>query len=124
LQAAATAAFNWSLTSSLESYIRFTVQHVGSSFTQLADQEDNFGVILDPALQVDGDNTARLIDLGGVNVDRIDFGAELPAYDIGNLRWGIRADRWEGSLYVNNLWDERAFLSIDRERNRSAHVGK
>ena len=54
---------------------------------------------------------------------RFPFNAELPSYDIGNLRWGIRTDRWEGSLYVNNLWDERAFLSVDRERGRSARVG-
>ncbi len=123
LQAAATAAYNWSLSDRLESYVRFTAQHVGSSFTQLADQEPGFGVILNPALQQPNDGTARLIDLGGVNVDQIDFGAELPSYDIGNLRWGIRSDSWEASLYVNNLWDERAFLSIDRERNRSARVG-
>jgi iron complex outermembrane receptor protein len=123
LQAAATAAYTWSLSTSLESYLRLTVQHVGSSFTQLADQENGFGVILDPSLQQPGDGTARLIDLGAVNVDRIDFGAELPSYDIGNLRWGVRSDVWEASLYVNNLWDERAFLSVDRERNRSARVG-
>ena len=30
---------------SLHSYVRFTVQHVGSSFTQIADQEPNFGLI-------------------------------------------------------------------------------
>ena len=45
LQAAATVAFNWGLGNSLESYVRFTAQHVGSSFTQLADQEPNFGLI-------------------------------------------------------------------------------
>ena len=26
-------------------------------------------------------------------------------------------------MFVNNLFDERAFLSIDRERGRSARVG-
>jgi iron complex outermembrane recepter protein len=26
-------------------------------------------------------------------------------------------------VFVNNLFDERAFLSIDRERGRSARVG-
>jgi iron complex outermembrane receptor protein len=122
LQAAATAAFTWSLTPALESYVRFTAQHVGSSYTQLADQEAGFGVISNapgaPPL------AARLIDLGGVPPGTtIEFDTELPAYDVGNLRWGIRADRWEASLYINNLWDERAFLSIDRERNRSARVG-
>ena len=53
----------------------------------------------------------------------IEFDPELPSYDIANLRWGIRTDRWEGGLFVNNLFDERAFLSVDRERGRSARVG-
>ena len=122
LQAAASAAYNWRLSTSLESYVRFTVQHVGSSFTQLADQEDGFGFISNaPGAPA---NSARLIDLGGIPAGlTIPFDAELPEYDIGNLRWGIRTDSWEAALFVNNLWDERAFLSVDRERNRSARVG-
>ena len=35
----------------------------------------------------------------------------------------MRSDTWEAGLFVNNVWDERAFLSIDRERGRSARVG-
>jgi iron complex outermembrane receptor protein len=122
LQAAGTAAYNWNLTDSLHSYLRLTVQHVGSSFTQLADQEPNFGLISNDPLRPAG--SARLIQLGGVpaNTD-VNFDAELPSYDIGNLRWGIGSDTWEAALFVNNLWDERAFLSIDRERGRSARVG-
>jgi len=34
------------------------------------------------------------------------------AYDIGNLRFGLESDRWTGSIFVNNLWDERADLFI------------
>jgi iron complex outermembrane recepter protein len=124
LQAAATAAYHWSLSPSLESYVRLTFQHVGSSYTQLADQEAGFGLIRDwPGGVNPGDGSARLIDMGAVNVDLIEFDGELPSYDIGNLRWGVRADRWEASLFVNNLFDERAFLSVDRERGRSARVG-
>jgi iron complex outermembrane receptor protein len=122
LQAVATLAYNWALTSSLESYVRFTGQHVGSSFTQLADQEANFGVISNAANAPAG--SARLINFGGIPANTtIDFDAELPSYEIANLRWGIRADRWEGGVFVNNLFDERAFLSVDRERGRSARVG-
>jgi outer membrane receptor protein involved in Fe transport len=107
--------------SSLESYVRFTVQYVGSSFTQLGDEEPNFGLIsgLDPR----PGGSARLIDLGNVDVTNIEFDPELPSYAIGNLRWGVTSDKWEAALYVNNLWDERAFLSVDRERGRSARVG-
>jgi iron complex outermembrane receptor protein len=122
LQAVATLGYNWSLSSSLESYLRFTVQHVGDSYTQIADQEANFGLISNDPGRPAG--SARLIDLGGIpaNTD-IAFSALLPEYDIGNLRCGVRTDRWEGAFYVNNLWDERTFTSIDRERGRSARVG-
>jgi outer membrane receptor protein involved in Fe transport len=34
------------------------------------------------------------------------------AYEIGNLRFGLESDRWTGSIFVNNLWDERADLFI------------
>jgi iron complex outermembrane receptor protein len=119
LQAALTGGYTWGMGSSLESYVRLTLQHVGSSYTQLADQEPNFGLITSR----DVPGAARLIPFGGVTVTDIPFEAELPSYDIGNLRWGIRSDRWEGSVYVNNLWDERAYLSVDRERGRSARVG-
>lgn len=34
------------------------------------------------------------------------------AYDIGNFRFGLESDRWTGSIFVNNLWDERADLFI------------
>ena len=130
LQAVANLAYNWSMTPSIESYVNFTFQHVGSSYTQLADQEPNFGLISNSPTRPAG--SARLINLGGVDSDpntpgaqgvAIAFGAMLPSYEIGNLRWGIRTDRWEGALFVNNIWDESAYLSIDRERGRSARVG-
>ncbi|HEY6123431.1 MAG TPA: TonB-dependent receptor [Steroidobacteraceae bacterium] len=122
LQAAASVAYNWSMSDSLTSYVRLTLQHVGSSYTQLADQEPNFGLISNSATRPPG--SARLINLGGIPSNTtIAFDAELPAYDIANLRWGIGTDSWEAALFVNNLWDELAFLSIDRERGRSARVG-
>jgi iron complex outermembrane receptor protein len=121
LQAAASMTYNFPL-ASLESYVRFTISHIGSSYTQLADQEPNFGIISNAAGRPPG--SARLINLGGIPADTtIAFDAELPAYEIANLRWGFGSDAWEGAVFVNNLFDERAFLSIDRERGRSARVG-
>jgi len=120
LQAAGTLAYNFPL-ASRESYVRLTVQHVGSSYTQLADQESDFGLISNSGTRPG--NSARLINFGGIPPNtNIEFDPELPAYDIANLRWGIRSDTWEGSVYVNNLFDERAFTSLDRERGRSARV--
>jgi iron complex outermembrane recepter protein len=121
LQAVASAQFNWNMASAFENYLRFTIQHVGSSYTQLADQEANFGLISSSPTRPPG--SARLIGYGAPNVTNIEFDAELPSYEIGNLRFGFRADRWDAAVFINNLWDERAFLSIDRERGRSARVG-
>lgn len=121
LQAVATLAYNFPMAST-ESYVRLTVQHVGSSYTQLADQEANFGLISNSPTRPPG--SARLIDFGGIPANtNIAFDAELPAYEIANLRWGFTADSWEGSVFINNLFDERAQLSLDRERGRSARVG-
>ncbi len=122
LQAAATVAYNFPL-SSFESYVRLTAQHVGSSYTQIADQEPGFGFISNDPNAPAG--SAALIDnMGGVPANTtIEFDPELAAYDIANIRWGIRADRWEAALFVNNVFDERAFLSLDRERGRRARVG-
>jgi iron complex outermembrane recepter protein len=122
IQAVATLAYNWAMTTSMESYVRLTAQHVGSSYTQLADQEPNFGVISNSPTAPPG--SARLINFGGIAPNTtVNFGAQLPDYDIANLRWGFRTDGWEAGVFINNVTDERAFLSVDRERGRSARVG-
>jgi iron complex outermembrane receptor protein len=123
LQAAASAGFTWAMSANVESYVRLVYQYVGSSYTQLADQEPNFGLLVSEDRLADFPGAALLIDMGNLSVDRIDFDPELPSYDMANLRWGFSTDRWEASVFVNNLWDERAFLSLDRERGRSARVG-
>ena len=107
---------------SLESYVRFTVQYVGSSFTQLGDQEPNFGLISNSAARPPG--SARLIDLG--DVDRAPTSSSMRSCRRTRSATCAGASaRIAGkpALFVNNLWDERAFLSVDRERGRSARVG-
>jgi iron complex outermembrane receptor protein len=122
LQAAATVAYNWAMGSALESYVRLTGQYVGDSYTQLADQEPGYGIITNVASPPAG--AAALIQLGGVPANTtINFNPNLPSYELINLRWGIKADRWEAAVFINNLADERAFLSLDRERGRRARVG-
>ena len=54
---------------------------------------------------------------------RFTFDPLLPAYDIGNLRFGVRGDDWEAALFVNNVADENALLGLDQERGRVARVG-
>jgi iron complex outermembrane receptor protein len=119
LQAAASATYSWPWSTTLDGYVNFTVQHVGSSYTQLADQEPGFGEL--STTPSGGQGLIR--GFGSPSITEFNFDAELPDYQIGNLRLGVRSDQWELAAYVNNLWDERAFLSIDRERGRSARVG-
>jgi iron complex outermembrane receptor protein len=47
----------------------------------------------------------------------------MPAYDFLNLRVGVRHGRWDASIYCNNLTDENALLSLDRERGTEARIG-
>jgi iron complex outermembrane receptor protein len=114
-QAAASVTYSWPWSSALNGYATFTAQHVGSSFTQLADQEPPFGQL--------GNGGPGFITYGDPTITSFAFPTELPSYDIGNLRVGVKGDQWELAGYVNNLWDERAFLSLDRERGSRARVG-
>jgi iron complex outermembrane receptor protein len=119
VQGAASVTYSWPWTSGLNGYANFTAQYVGSSFTQLADQEAPFGQ-LD---SIPGNAVPDFIPFGLPTINSFAFPTELPSYEIGNLRVGVRGDQWEGALFVNNLWDERALLSLDRERGSRARVG-
>jgi len=45
-----------------------------------------------------------VVAAGGVQVQK--------AYDTGDLRIGLEADNWSASLFVDNIWDERANLFL------------
>ncbi|MEP7243008.1 MAG: TonB-dependent receptor [Gammaproteobacteria bacterium] len=113
VQAAGSVTYSWPWSSGLNSYATFTVQYVGSSFTQLADQEPPFGTI----------SGGSFIQYGNPTINSFTFPTELPSYDIGNFRVGVKGDEWELAAFMNNVWDERAFLSLDRERGSRARVG-
>ena len=115
-QASLTAQFNFPFSASMDGFVSFTGQYVGSSFTQLADQEPPFGCVGCPG-------APGFFAFGNPTISSFTFNPELPSYEIGNLRFGARTQSWEAALYVNNLWDERAFLSLDRERGSRARVG-
>ncbi|HWK50857.1 MAG TPA: TonB-dependent receptor, partial [Steroidobacter sp.] len=115
-QAAATATYNWSFTPSMDGFVNLTYQHVGSSYTQLADQEPPTGC-------VGCAGAPGSFEFGAPTILQFTFEPELPSYDIGNLRFGVKTSAWEAAAFVNNLWDERALLSLDRERGFRARVG-
>ena len=115
-QAAATATYTWPFSSTLEGFANFTFQHVGSSYTQLADQEPPTGC-------VGCAGAPGFFTFGAPTISQFTYPAELDSYELGNLRFGVKSDVWEAAAFVNNLWDERAFLSLDRERGTRARVG-
>ncbi len=118
-QAVGSVGYTLPLPSDRNFFAIATVQYVGSSFSQFENEEPGFGSIGGSA-----PNAARLIGYGGpLTTGQINFNPELPSYSIGNLRLGLKNERWEAALYCNNLWDETARLALDYERGRSARVG-
>ena len=70
-----------------------------------------------------GAGAPGFFNFGAPTISQFTFDPELPSYELGNLRLGVRSGSWEAAAFVNNLWDERAFLSLDRERGTRARVG-
>jgi iron complex outermembrane receptor protein len=114
LQLAASAFYNFPVgDSGTEGFFGVTFQHVGSRFTQLADQENN------PRTFGHG------LTFGGAPVAAsTTLDLELPDYQVVNLRAGIETDGGlDVHVYVNNLFDENPILSFDRERGGRARLG-
>ena len=113
LQLAATANYTVPVSADAEALFGVTFQHVGSRYSQPSDQENN------PRSFVSGlpfggatGNEATIVDL------------RLPSYQMINLNAGIEWTNGLGVLvYVNNLLDENALLSFDRERGGRARLG-
>jgi iron complex outermembrane recepter protein len=120
-QAAAYAGFTQPLSGAKDFFANFTVQYVGSSFSQFENEEPGWGEICSGC---NNPNAAGLRAFGGpLSINSFTFDPELPSYTIGNLRFGLKTDRWQAALYVNNIWDETARLALDYERGRAARVG-
>jgi outer membrane receptor protein involved in Fe transport len=109
-QIAATASYTFPIATH-EGFFAATFQHVGSRFTQPSDQEGN------PRSFVSG------LAFGGASgMDATVLNLELPSYQIMNLTAGINFEDWELLVYANNLFDENALLSFDRERGGRARL--
>lgn len=114
-QASAAATYQWTVNQSWLGYLTGTYQHVGSRFTQFSDYAAGFGTV---------NLTSFPNDIGGpYTQNTFTFDPELPAYDLINLRFGLVIGQWDAALYVNNVTDETALLSLDRERGTLARVG-
>jgi len=112
LQFTASLTYNFNL-AGRESYATASVQHVGSRFTQPSDQENNPRTFVhNLPFQGAPATAATTLDL------------ELPKYNLVNLSAGMDFERgFSAILYVNNVTDEKALLSFDRERGGRARLG-
>jgi iron complex outermembrane receptor protein len=112
VQFTASVTYNFNLMQR-PSYVTASWQYVGSRFTQPSDQEDNprtFAHSL-PFLGAPA-SAATTLDL------------ELPKYNLVNLSAGMDFQRgFSAIVYVNNVTDEKALLSFDRERGGRARLG-
>lgn len=112
-QLTASGSYEWDLASGTTAFIAGSFQHVGSRFTQPADQENN------PRTFVHGLPFGGAPANASTTVDLL-----LPDYQLVNISTGVEFD---GGLsftaYVNNVFDENALLSFDRERGGRARLG-
>ena len=111
-QFTASATYNFKLMNR-DSYVSASWQYVGSRFTQPSDQEDN------PRTFVHG-----LPFLGAPASAATTLDLELPSYNLVNLSWGMDFEKgFSAVLYANNVTNEKALLSFDRERGGRARLG-
>jgi iron complex outermembrane recepter protein len=113
-QLAAAATYQWQVRSGSLAYVTGTLQHIGSRFTQVGDQD--LGTL--DLLSFEPNTIGAPLTASTFTYD-----PELPDYTILNLRVGLRRAKWDVAAYLNNVTDERAFLSFDRERGTRARIG-
>lgn len=112
-QLSASGSYEFPVSDSASAYLSASFQHVGTRYTQPADQENN------PRTFVHGlpfggapANAATTVDL------------KLPDYQLVNLSAGVDFENGLSLIaYINNVFDENALLSFDRERGGRARLG-
>jgi iron complex outermembrane receptor protein len=130
IQVSAAATYGWTVGAGSRAFVGGSFQHVGSRFTLIDDHGGGFCPPSQPNCPFGTVylNTFGAYTIGGpLNGPAPDttfrFNPELPAYNLVNLRVGLVRDAWEIAVYLNNVFDERAFLGLDRERGTRARVG-
>jgi outer membrane receptor protein involved in Fe transport len=93
------------------SYISASIQYVGDRFTQPSDQVEGAG------------NFVSNLPFGGATGNEVTaLDLELDDYQILNVSAGLVYENWELLFFINNLTDENAELSFDRERGGRARL--
>jgi len=94
-----------------EGFVTASWQYVGSRFTQPGDQVPGAG------------NFAHGLPFGGMTGAEVTMlNLELPSYNIAYLSGGIDFGTYVVTLFVDNVFDENALLSFDRERGGRARL--
>lgn len=115
-QFAAAANYVWDMNDEWDGYVNGIVQYIGDRYTQIGDQAEGFGTV---NLLSFGANTIG----GPLTQSTFTFDPLLPSYTTMNTRIGVRNGVWDLAFYVNNLFDELAYLALDQERGTRARVG-
>jgi outer membrane receptor protein involved in Fe transport len=112
-QLSANATYSFPVSDGAEAYVATSIQHVGNRITQPSDQEGN------PRSFVSG-----LAFAGAPGTNATTLNLVLPSYELVNLSAGVDFENGLSIIgYVNNLFDENALLSFDRERGGRARLG-
>ena len=112
-QVSLNGSYEWNVSDRTLAFVTGSFQHVGSRFTQPADQEDN------PRTFVHNLPFAGMPADAATTVDLL-----LPDYQLVNLSAGVEFDSGLSlTAYVNNVFDENPLLSFDRERGGRARLG-
>jgi len=107
-----TYEFDEPLFGSSATYVQGSYQFVGDRLTQPSDQVAGAG------------NFQSGLAYGGATGNEItEVDLELDQYDTLNISAGLVYDEYEVLFYVNNVFDENALLSFDRERGGRARLG-
>jgi iron complex outermembrane recepter protein len=113
-QLAAAATLRWPVRSWI-GYATGVYQHIGDRYTQVGDED--LGSLASVSL------TTFPGTIGGPLTQSVfTFDPKLPSYDLVNVRVGLLYGKWDTALFVNNATNERALLSLDRERGLRARV--
>jgi iron complex outermembrane receptor protein len=118
-QAGLAATYQTPVAEGFQGYATGSYQHIGSRYTQLADQEAGVGVINLLHFEQTGGKTIG----GPLTQSTFTFDPLLPSYDLLNFRMGVRHLNWDTAFAVNNITDKQALLAIDRERGFFARQG-